>query len=63
MSTEVLLIDRNLIKFNLTSRTRSLQPPGIFASAVDVVGPYSVELEGKGDATLYCPCTASDAKP
>ena len=34
---QVLTVDRNIIKFNLTNREMSLQPPGLFAEAHDVV--------------------------
>ena len=30
------LVDRNIIKFDLTSREMSLQPPGLFLDAFDV---------------------------
>ena len=33
---KVSLLDRNIIKFNLTSHEMSLQPPGLFAKANDV---------------------------
>ena len=57
---QVLLIDRNIIKFNLTSRVKSLQPPGVFTSAFAVV--YADKPEGKHLATLYYPCTVSEVK-
>jgi len=44
-----LLIDRNLIKFNLTSQTKSLQPPGVFVDAHDVLF-FDKNKEGKDDA-------------
>jgi len=37
MCCTMSLIDRNLIKFNLTSQTKSLQPPGVFVDAHDVL--------------------------
>jgi len=55
----VLLIDRNLVKFNLTSRTWSLQPPGVFASPFGII----YKPEGKDRAILHYPCTVSDVKP
>jgi len=50
----VSLIDRNLIKFNLTSRTKSLQPPGVFSFPRDVVALYTTEPDGKDHATHLC---------
>jgi len=48
------LIDRNLIKFNLTSQTKSLQPPGVFVDAHDVL--YFNEHKGKHDAIHHDAC-------
>ena len=36
MKQKELMVDRNVIKFNLTSREMSLQSPGLFTKANDV---------------------------
>jgi len=52
MLIKALLVDRNIIKFDLMSREKSLQPPGLFLDAFDV--KYFDTSKGTDADILHC---------